>query len=341
MTEAAESAKYSIDCEQYILSNDSAGRAFLDVLLEKQKSGVKVRLHCDAVGSYSLYKSNIPTKLREAGAEVRFFNPIKPWRIGTFTSWFFRTHRKILIVDSRIGFTGGVGFDDSFTDWRDTHMQFEGDFLLDEMKDAFDKLWELSEHGDVIYRFRSLRSEKVSHRFVTNAPFFKKRFLYYQLVKAMRSAKSRIYLTSAYFVPDARVLRTLILASRRGVDVKIIVPNKSDVKIADIGRNSFYDRLLKAGVKIHHYTPSIIHAKTVVVDDSFVSLGSFNFDNLSFSYNYEANVVSIDKSLVSDLAAVFRKDLAQSTEITLPEWQKRPLLAKLKERLVSPLRRLL
>jgi len=341
MIDACKIAKYSIDCEQYILMNDPAGHDLLDVLIDKQREGVKVRLHCDMVGSHSLYISEYPKKLTGLAAEVRFFNPISYIRVDTFFSWFFRTHRKILIVDSKIGFTGGVGFSDHFREWRDTHIKIEDENVIDEMKDSFDKLWEVSEHHDIVNRIRTIRGEGPKRHFVSNTPYFKKRFLYYTFVKAIKAAKERVYITVPYFVPDARMLRTLILAQRRGVDVKLIFPKWSDVYSADSARRSFYTRLLKAGIRIFEYGPEMIHAKTIVIDKDFSSVGSFNFDNLSFTFNHEGNLISREKDLNQSLEKMFMEDLEKSEEVKLQEWQKRSLLSIIREMLVIPFRRLL
>jgi len=340
MLEACKGATKSIECEQYVLSANKAGIDLTNVLLEKQKQGVHVRILCDTVGSYSLYISDIPAQLKKVGVDIRFFNPIGPLRIGTMFSWYFRTHRKILIVDSTIGFTGGVGFSEYFRDWRDTHIKLSGPPVI-EMQQAFERLWNFTKNHDFVYRFQSLKKEGTLVHYIINAPYFKRRFLYYALIKAVQRAHGHVYITVPYFVPDARMLRALILASRRGVDVRIIVPNISDIAIADIARSSHYNRLLKAGIHIFHYIPTMIHAKTIVVDDLWSSVGSSNFDHLSFTFNYEGNIVSQEPELAQQLKELFLTDLSSSREITASEWGARNLKERLLEILVTPIRRFL
>lgn len=340
MIESCANARKSIDCEQYILSNDTAGHALLDVLLKKQQEGVRVRLLCDWVGSYDLYFSGYPKRLREAGAEVRFFNRLNPILLHRIFTFFFRTHRKILIVDESIGFTGGVGFRDEFRTWRDTHVRVTG-AVVPKMASAFEKLWKLSADRKFLYKLKALKTTKSSHVFIENAPYFKKRFMYYELIRRIRDAKTSVKLTTPYLVPDARLLRSLVLAVRRGVDVSIITPTQSDNRAVDLAKHSFYRTLLYAGITLFEYTPSMIHAKTAIIDGSWASIGSFNLDNLSFSYNFEASVATRDKHLIGELEHQFKNDSSTSNHITTKSWNTRSVAARMKEILIIPLRRFL
>lgn len=340
MIEATRGANELIECEQFILVPDEAGKPFLDALVEKQQSGVQVRLLCDWIGSNALYFSDYPDKLRELGAEVRFFNQIKPFRIGTFSSLFFRTHRKILITDNQTLLTGGVGFRKDFSEWRDTHIQVSDRKAVAEAREAFDKLWDLAEKP-LSDRLDALRHAETGHTIIENAPYFEKRFLYQILIDKIRDASTSIKLTTAYFIPDHRLKRALILAAHRGVTIEIIVPKRSDVTLADIAKRSHYTTLLKAGVRIYEYLPRMNHAKTAVIDSNWSFVGSMNLDHLSFSYNYEVGIVSEDDALITELESDFKSDKELSREVLLERHRIRSLYKKLQELCVLPIRRLL
>ncbi|MBX4211115.1 hypothetical protein KW783_04065 [Candidatus Parcubacteria bacterium] len=330
MFRACERAKFSIDCEEYILSNDRIGRSFCNILIKKSREGVKVRLLCDAAGSYSFYMSSLPEELRAAGIDVRFFNEISPWRINNFFSWFFRDHRKILIVDSEVALTGGVGFRDDMRYWRDTHIEVTGR-IVREMEHSFLELWNQAANKRFLSRLRRLRSYTKGFNFLTNSPFFRKRFLYQTFVDALRNARSYIFLTTPYFVPDARIIRVLRLAARRGVDVRILLPVSSDVVWVDRAAHAHFETLLKSGVRIFEYRKTFLHAKTAVIDDEWATVGSFNLDYLSFFYNYEANIVSTDSKFVDAVRNHFEIDCIDTTEIDEMAWKRRPFTAKIPE----------
>lgn len=341
MFHACSVAKKSIDLEQYIITDDRISTRLIEILRERARSGVKVRVLVDTVGSWNLYTSPFPKIMRRDGIEVRFFNIVSPWRITNFSSWFFRDHRKILVVDKEVGFTGGVGIRDDMTNWRDTHVEVRGP-IVKEMEYAFDDLWNQSAERDLLVRLRKARFYTRGFHFFTNAPYFRKRFLYHAIIEAIRSAKKYIYLTTPYFVPDGRLQRVLKLAHKRGIDVQIIVPKLSNMPFVERAAHSHFEPLLESGVKIFEYDKNtFLHAKTAVIDDEWATVGSFNLDSMSFLYNYEANIVSTDNVFVEALKSHFLEDLKHSKQVTLEEWIRRPLLSKLREILVMPIRRFL
>jgi len=337
MLVAIRGAQSSIDIEHYIFASDKIGDQFIEILKEKSKRGVKIRLLIDTVGSYAFYIGGVPEELRQLGIQVRFFNPISPWRIPHFTSWFFRDHKKIIVVDRKIGFTGGLGIRDNMAGWRDTNARLEGE-MVGEMAESFKETWEQLGDKNLLSKIKRFRINAKKRFFITNAPYFKKRFLYYAFIEALRSARKSIWLTTPYFIPDRRLLRVLRQAVRRGVDVKVIVPTILDVPIVATAAHSAFEELLKGGVKIFKYHPKFLHAKTAVVDDEWATFGSFNFDSLSFVYNFEANVVSTALECVKELKEHFLEDLGSSFEITLENWMKRPLLRKVQEFFIAPIR---
>lgn len=338
MLSTIRNARTTIDIEQFIFSNDIIGKEFIAALRERRKAGVRVRLLLDTVGSFGLFRSTVPDELRAEGFEIRFFNVIKLWRIGNASSWFFRDHRKILIVDNTIAFTGGSGIRDDMAHWRDTDVRVTGQ-VVQEIKYAFEHMWAQAIRKDFLSRMRQARRAVRGFHFITNAPYWKRRFLYESLIDAIRSARSYIYLTTPYFVPDRRLRRVLRLARKRGVDVRVLVPDIPNEPFVSRASHSHYEELLATGVRIFHYKKEFIHAKTAVIDGEWSTLGSFNLDSLSFFYNYEANIVSLEKHAAESIRSHFINDLTHAEEI-LPEiWAQRPLSQKIKEFLIIPFRR--
>ncbi len=338
---AIAEARTSIDLEQYILGYDSIGMTFMDALKEASRRGVKVRVFCDAVGSYTLWRSKAETDLKDAGIDVKFFNPIPPWHPSNESIWYFRDHRKLMVVDSKTGFTGGACLSDEMRGWRDSYVKIEGE-VVREMLQSFEIMWQKAFHK---LRFYLPRRRKdlgtADFRYLTNAPLPGKRRMYRELVRALKSARRYIYLTTPYLLPDSRVLRNLKSAVRRGVEVKILVPLKTDIKIVDIGMATFFRDMMQHRIRIFRYSKTIIHGKTGVIDGSWSTIGSLNLDNLSLRYNFEGNIVSTDPLFASELESQFHDDLAISKELTLEEWYKRPLLQKFLEILVWPIRKFL
>ncbi len=330
-------AEKSIDIEQYIFADDEVGRRFVDVLKEKSKNGVKVRLLVDMVGSSDFYYSKTPKELEEAKIEVKFFNVVSPWRIHNFTSWFFRDHKKVLVVDEKVGFTGGLGLRENMRDWHDVTGRVEG-LAVKEMTDSFNEMWGRIGEGNVLHRIKRHRAQTKRRMFISNDPYFKKRFLYYSLINSLRFAKKTIYIITPYFIPDRRFSRVLRLASKRGVLVKVLVPNKIDVPVMESASNSILDKFLKSGVGIYKYNAEFIHSKIVIIDDDWATFGSLNLDNLSFVYNTEANIVTTDTKCVEDLKTIFFDALKESYEIKHDEWQNRPLDKRIREILTIPIR---
>lgn len=330
-------AEISIDIEQYIFANDVVGRPFIDLLKEKSKSGIKVRLLVDMVGSSDFYYSKAPKELEDAGVSVRFFNVVSFWRIHNFTSWFFRDHRKVLIVDQKVGFTGGLGIRENMKDWHDVTAKVEGQ-VVNEMHDSFGEMWSTTTEKSFIKKIIKYRKQKQKRVFISNDPYFKKRFLYYSLIESLRSAKKSISIINPYFIPERRFSRVLRQASRRGVDVKVLLPNEVDIPILETASDSTLEKFLKSGVKIYKYNPEFIHTKIVIVDDNWATFGSFNLDNLSFVYNHEANIITTDIMCVSDLKEIFSEALDESHEIKYIDWRNRPLIRKIKEFITIPIR---
>ena len=329
-----EKATVSIDFERYIFCNDAVGQRFIDIFKQKAREGVAVRVLVDMVGSFSFYVSSVVRELEDAGVQVKFFNPISPWRIANFTSNFFRDHRKLIVIDDMIGYIGGTGIDLHTSNWRDTEVRFDGP-IVTEMKRLFNRLW-LSTLRQKFIRF--LRSPFYFKHFdiLTNSPRLRERHIYKAMIATIRNATEYVYLTTPYFIPDLRFLRVLRLAAKKGIDVRLVVPKKSDYSFADNSTRSYFTLILKAGVRVYLYEPTMLHAKTVVVDDEWASVGTSNLDNVSFRYNYEMNVASTKPEFISELKQHFLADIEKATEVTYGEWIKRPIIQKCKEFITWP-----
>lgn len=335
-----QSAKKSIDIEHYIFASDRIGGRFIEVLKEKSKEGVVVRILLDMVGSFDFYNSSVPEELRKSGIEVKFFNIISPWRIHNLFSWFLRDHKKILVVDEKVGFTGGLGIRDNMTEWRDITARLEGN-VVGEMRDSFLDMWMLADSKNLFSKVKLIKKYVKRKDFITNDPYFRRRYLYHAITEALRGAKKNIYITTPYFIPDRKLSRVLRQAVRRGVDVKILLPLVFDVPIIGSGVESTFETTLRHGIKIFRYQPVFLHTKTIVVDDAWATFGSSNMDNLSFRFNHEANAVTNDRKCVNDLTAHFYEDLKNSKEVVYKEWRERPLIAKMREFFISKIRSLL
>ena len=326
-------ATSSIFIEQYIFAIDEIGKDFIEALRQKRKDGLEVKILCDMVGSYGFYNSYLPDFLRSEGIEVRFFNPIKPWRIANFTSGFFRDHRKILVIDNEIAHLGGVGIGDSMADWRDTHMRITG-AIVGDILESFLVVWK-SVKGAMRIRYPKTKAVAAEYNFLTNAPV-RQRYIYKALLSAIRNARNYIYLSTPYFIPSVPLYRALRRAARRGVDVRIVVPEISDVIFSNASRESYFTLLLRAGIKIYTYVPEMMHAKTAVIDDKWATAGSFNLDSLSFFFNHEANIASSDPAFVSEIKQDFVEDLSVCRRVVYEEWIKRSLYRKFLELLTWP-----
>lgn len=342
MLEAISKATESIDLEQFIFYYDSIGIRFLDALKERALTNVKIRIFCDEVGSYSLYKANIKPDLEKLGIEIKFFNSIIPWNPNNESLWFFRDHRKLLIIDKKIGFTGGVCLGDAMSDWRESSVRVSGK-VVSQMIESFDTMWNKSYHR---FKYYLKSKNKVlepgfDYEYITNAPLPGKRYMYKELVQAIKGARHYIYLTTPYLLPDSKILRLLKRAGRRGLEVRLLIPEVTNSKLVNIGSGTFFSGMMDDGIKIYRYKGVMIHGKTGVIDGKWSTIGSLNLDNLSLRYNFEGNIVSTNKEFAFEIEKEFLNDLRSATELTKEAWGKRGLLRKFLEVLVWPLRKLL
>ena len=349
MLTAIRAAQDNINLETYIFDQDELGVQFADLLIEKQRAGVQVNILYDSIGSLETPRAFFD-RMREAGIKIIEFNPVNPlrrvgnWRVNN------RDHRKILVVDGKIAFTGGVNItenyvrsslfrsgnsgrrDDGQLGWRDTHIQVEGPAVA-AMQLLFLDAWASQKEGEIADRDYFPPLQDVGDKLVRvlgskpGGDFE----IYKAYVLAVQESRKSIHLTAAYFAPDVQLLEAVKAAARRGVDVKVIFPSISDAGLVFQAGRSFYAELLDAGVQIHQLKASVLHAKTAVIDGAWSTIGSANLDVRSFLHNSEANLVVVGSDFGATMEAAFAEDLKNSTRVTKEEWANRSMSEQVKE----------
>jgi cardiolipin synthase len=225
-------------------------------------------------------------------------------------------------------------------EWRETQIKIEGP-VVQQAVTVFDQTWKKVYKKHTRSLGTQYKSGLDSFSYITHAPLLRERHVYYRLIDAIRQAKERVYLTTPYFVPDHRLQRVLILAAKRGVDVRILIPKNVDHKIVRLASTTYFETFLQKNVKIYEYLPSMIHAKTAVIDDDWAMIGTLNLDNVSLRYNFESAIVTTNPLCIHELQEHFLNDLKSAMQIHLKEWGRRSSIQKFKEILVWPIRKFL
>ena len=341
MLEAIRGAQKTITVETYIYWAGEIGRKFAVALSDRARAGVRVHVLVDWAGSSKMDASDV-AMMERAGVAFRKFRPLRWYSLGRVNK---RTHRKLLVVDGRIGFTGGVGIAEIWTGhaqdpahWRDSHFRVEGPVVA-QMQAAFMDNW-IEATGEVLHGadyFPPLApAGPMAAQLFYSSPTRGSQSMELMYLLAITAAERSIYLSSAYFVPDALTQAALADALKRGVTVQIITPGKyTDTKIVRGASRSRWGDLLAAGAAMYEYEPTMYHCKVFIVDELLVSVGSTNWDPRSFGLNDEANLNIYDAGFAHRQAEVFRQDLAKSRRVTLAQWRARPFREKLMERLES------
>ncbi len=344
MLEAIRSATQTICFETFIYWSGSIGREFAEALADRARTGVKIHVMLDWVGSNQIDESMVE-RMTDAGAEVRRYHPLRWYNVGRLNN---RTHRKLLIVDGRIGFTGGVGIADNWLGhaqdpdhWRDSHYRLDGPAVA-HMQAAFMDNWMETcgevLHGDEYFPPLEPVGPQPAQVFRSSADDGSESVRLMYLI-SIASAKRSVRLANAYFVPDSLAIRTLVEAQRRGATVEILVPGRHiDQKMVRRASRALWGPLLEAGVAIYEYQPTMYHVKVAVVDEIWTSVGSTNFDSRSFRLNDEANLNVFDTGFAEGQARVFEEDKQRARRITLEEWRRRPWQERAIERLAALLR---
>jgi cardiolipin synthase len=331
--EDCKNATESIDLEQFIFSPDEFGTKLIDICTQKASQGVKIRFLWDAIGSFSFFGSNIIEDLKNKNVELRFWKTLIPsyFNVPDYRSWFLRNHRRTIVIDNKIGYTGSICIKEAMRNWRDTNVRLEGNVVAS-MQDAFNKMWQKANNKKVNNHRRLPRDTEFSY--ITNDPSPRKRYMYQSTIEAIRGAQKYIYITTPYFVPTHRLARVIRLAAHRGVDVRIIIPQSSNVLAIDLGARSFFDKMLESGVRIFLYTGEMVHSKTMVIDGIWSTVGSLNLDSVSLLYNFEANIVSLNSKFAEELASIFVRDMQNAKEITIMDRNKMTFIEKIPEKMM-------
>ena len=347
MFAAIDQAKDHINMETFIIEDDEIGQRFAKVLIAKQTSGVQVNLIYDSVGSINTPATFFDT-LRASGINVLEYNPINPlvarkgWQVNQ------RDHRKLLIIDGQISFVGGINISSVYSSssfgrskvaknkqpWRDTHLRMEGP-VVGEFQKLFMDTWS-RQKGDALadksyFPDTPVKGTEVV-RAIGSSPDEPYSQIYSTLISAINSAETQAFITNAYFVPDPKLLAALKEAVKRGVNVRLLLPGKTDSSLVFYASRSYYDELLAANVKIYERQDALLHAKTAMIDGVWSTIGSTNLDWRSFTNNQEINAVVLGQGFGAQMQSMFEKDLESSTLITLESWRSRSIAARIKER---------
>jgi cardiolipin synthase A/B len=354
MFHAIRNARDHVHFETYIFEGDEIGNKFADLLLKKQAEGVQVRLIYDSVGSMNT-PADFFKRLRDGGVQVVEFNPVNPFKVKS--QWLLnnRDHRKMLIVDGEVAFTGGVNISQVYTSrpsgssgmpsgmpsakaglpeaWRDTHVRIEGPAVA-EFQKLFLETWRREKgpepaRGNYFPRVKPKGNDLVE--VVGSTPELKTATTYLMYLSAFTHAEISIHLTTAYFVPDKKTLEALTAAARRGVDVQIILPGFSDLKMVFYAGRSYYQTLLDSGVKLYETRQAVLHAKTAVIDGVWSTVGSTNMDLWSYMNNDEVNAVILGAGFAAKMEEMFGRDLDAATPILVQNWKERPFSERLRE----------
>lgn len=344
IVDAIAKAQHHVHVEYYIFEDDATGGRIRDALVERARNGVRVRMLVDAVGSPLGYRFR--TSLRDAGVELARFNPLMFGSLRPRIN--FRNHRKIVVVDGAVGFVGGINVGDEYdarvsgdAAYRDTHVGLRGSAVR-ELELAFLEDWhfatgKMPDRAGLFAKDDPTEDELV--QIVASGPDQEWEASQKLFFAAITQAERRIEITTPYFVPDEAILAGLVTAAMRGVDVEILVPRRSDSRVVSAAARSYYDDLLRAGVRIWEY-PRMIHAKTMVVDGKMAFVGSANLDNRSFRLNFEIGVAFFHAAAIRELEAQFARDLERAQRVTPRSRHKLGAGQRLVEasaRLLSPL----
>ncbi len=348
--DAVSAARHHIHIETFIYDDDELGRAFADLLSEKRREGVEVRVLYDSIGSMETDPAFFE-RLRNAGIEVREFRPMNPaetplvWKIQN------RDHRKIIVVDGRIGFTGGINISGTYASssstkpgpvrgveegWRDTHVRIEGPAVA-QLQALFFETWQRAGDASAVCceaaYFPPLQPDgpDLVTIVATDSEDAGDRSLYATYLAAFKHAHERLWITHAYFAPNDELLDAMIEAAQRGVDVRMVAPGFTDSNVILYATQSTYARLLKGGVRIYERDDALLHAKSVVIDGVISIVGSANLDMRSFVHNDEVNAIVVSRNFAKEMERIFQRDEQASRELDLERWRDRGLLQRFKE----------
>jgi len=344
MLQAIASAKKTVTFETYIYWDGEIGRKFADALSERARAGVQVDVTIDWAGSISMDEALLE-QMKEAGVHVQRYRPLHWYNLGRMNN---RTHRKLLVIDGTVGFTGGVGIGDEWQGhaqdpdhWRDLHFRIEGPVVA-QIQSAFNDNW-IKTSGEVLngadyFPALAPAGSMDAHMFVSS-PAGGSESMHLMYLMSIAATEHSIDLAAAYFIPDELISKALVAARHRGVRIRVLMPGENtDSDAARVASKASWGPLLLAGVEMYEYEPTMFHNKMLVVDDQMVSVGSTNFDLRSFQLNDEASLNVYNHAFAQRMTAVFEQDLQSARRYTYEQWKKRPWKEKFKEKFLIPIR---
>lgn len=334
LKKALEQARHHIHLEFYILRFDTIGNELFEILKEKARQGVEVRIIYDSVGSYKMPRKK-KKEAREHGIRLRSFQKVIFPLLSSKVN--YRNHRKLAVIDGKIGFTGGINIADRYNEkhnpdlyWRDTFVKIEGN-AANALQAIFIDDWFYVSKENIyndVYFFEEKESHNNLTQIISSGPDSGWHAISQFYFSAITSSKNYVYIASPYFIPNDEISFALKAAALRGIDVRILIPKHSDTFISRWSTESYIDEMLKAGVKIYRYTKGFMHSKVVVSDDVMCSIGSANLDYRSLETNFEISAVFYDEQIAKEAAQHFMNDLKQSELVKIDEWKKRPIHKK-------------
>lgn len=341
-----ENARKSIYLQYYIFQDDATGSAVAEVLMRKAREGLVVKVIYDHVGSFSSSRRFF-RRMKEAGVDTHPFFRVTFPQLANRINW--RNHRKIVVIDNEIGYIGGMNIADRYvcgmpdgSAWRDTHFRIRGD-VVQSLLYSFAVDWYFLKKPDAMLPLQAAPHgirNNCPMQLVTSGPVEAWNNLSLCFLKAISLARKSIYIQTPYFLPTDALLNALEAAALAKVDVRVMIPSRSDSRLLLLASFSYVTRCLKAGIKVYLYTPGMLHAKAMTIDDDFVTAGSTNFDFRSFENNFESNMLIYDHEVNARLREIFFEDLARCRKLKYSEWKSRPLPQRMLEsfiRLFAPI----
>jgi len=338
-------ARRTINYAQYVFEDGDPAQEITDALAERCRAGVKVNVLLDAVGALAM-PGKFRDEMTEAGCRVETYRPLSPFALDRVNH---RNHRRILVVDGLVGITGGSGISGKWSGngkqkghWRDTDVLLEGP-VIEQLQGAFVENWleatGIALGGPEYFPRRRLDLKgEVDAQVVRSSPAGGSTSMYTMFLLALASSRHSIHITNPYFVPDEKMIQTLIGAAKRGVEVVLIIPGAIDHNLVRQASRSEFGRLLQNDIKIYEYRPALLHSKTMVVDGIWATIGSTNLDHRSFALNEELNVAIYDTGTAQRLEQIFQQDLSNSREVVYKDWKNRGFTSRVLELLAFPLK---
>jgi cardiolipin synthase len=330
--EGIDAAQSYLLVQFYIVRDDEQGRVFQQRLIRRARDGVRIYVLLDAIGSNRLNRSYID-ELSDAGVEVRWFLSTRGWTNKTQVN--FRNHRKLVVADGKHGWVGGLNVGNEYhaDDWRDTHLMIEGPAAL-HLQVSFleDWRWATDELPQVSWTPHVVSGRSVPVLILPTGPADRVETASLMIQQFLHMAEKRLWIASPYLVPDEGVVASLKLAAINGIDVRLLIPERSDNFVASLAAYTFVDPLLEAGVKIYRYQPGLMHGKTILIDDSGAAVSTANLDNRSFRLNFELTALVADPAFARQVEAMFEKDFADSRQVEINEFSDKPLWLRIAAR---------